>query len=205
MKTARRLILALLFCIALLTGVHSAAYADTLPPVYSETNVSGTWGDLTWTLDDEGTLTISGSGSMDDFGSRSDEAWLSNRSAVKAVVIEPGVTSIGDYAFYNCSGLTSVAIPSSATRIGSSAFYNCSGLNAVYTDDLAAWCQIVFSGSSANPISYAHSNSGQRHQHRRLCLLRLQRADECDHPGQRHQHRQLCLLRLQRAERSLYR
>src|SRR5665213_2516643 len=38
------------------------------------------------------------------------------------------VTSIGDYAFLNCSGLTSVTIPDSVTSIGSAAFYQCSGL-----------------------------------------------------------------------------
>lgn len=41
------------------------------------------------------------------------------------------VTSIGNYAFYSCSGLTSVTIPSSITSIGDSAFYYCSGLTAV--------------------------------------------------------------------------
>ena len=41
------------------------------------------------------------------------------------------VTSIGDYAFYNCSGLTSVTIPNSVTTIGVFAFYNCSGLTSV--------------------------------------------------------------------------
>ena len=41
------------------------------------------------------------------------------------------VTSIGDYAFYDCTGLTSVAIPNSVTSIGSSAFEYCSGLTSV--------------------------------------------------------------------------
>jgi len=42
--------------------------------------------------------------------------------------IPDSVTSIGDYAFFNCSGLTSVTIPDSVTSIGSYAFYGCSGL-----------------------------------------------------------------------------
>ncbi len=41
------------------------------------------------------------------------------------------VTSIGDFAFYECSGLTSVTIPNSVTSIGSRAFYRCSGLSSV--------------------------------------------------------------------------
>ena len=41
------------------------------------------------------------------------------------------VTSIGGYAFYDCSGLTSVTIPNSVTRIGGYAFYNCSSLTSI--------------------------------------------------------------------------
>ena len=49
----------------------------------------------------------------------------------KNTVIPNSVTSIGDAAFYNCSGLTSVTIPSSVTSIGNQAFYNCSGLTSL--------------------------------------------------------------------------
>ena len=49
----------------------------------------------------------------------------------KTTIIPNSVTSIGDYAFYNCSGLTSVTIPNSVTSIGYSAFRGCSGLTSV--------------------------------------------------------------------------
>ena len=49
----------------------------------------------------------------------------------KNTVIPNSVTSIGDYAFFGCSGLTSIEIPNSVTSIGSSAFYNCSGLTSI--------------------------------------------------------------------------
>ena len=50
---------------------------------------------------------------------------------IKDLVIPNSVTSIGDYAFYGCSGLTSVTIPNSVTSIGISAFRDCSGLTSV--------------------------------------------------------------------------
>lgn len=47
------------------------------------------------------------------------------------LVLSDSVTSIGDSAFYNCSGLTSVVIPDSVTSIGGAAFSGCSGLTSV--------------------------------------------------------------------------
>ncbi len=57
--------------------------------------------------------------------------WGSQRNKIKKVVIENGVTSIGNNAFYYYPGLTSVTIPNSVTSIGNSAFYDCSGLTSV--------------------------------------------------------------------------
>ena len=79
-----------------------------------------------------------------------------NGNEITNLVIPNDVTSIGGFAFYGCDGLTSVAIGSSVTSIGSSAFYECSGLTSVNISDLAAWCNIDFSGKDSNPLSYAH-------------------------------------------------
>lgn len=57
-----------------------------------------------------------------------------NSTAIEEIVITSG-TSIGDSAFYGCSGLTNVTIPNSVTSIGDSAFYGCSGLTGVTIPD----------------------------------------------------------------------
>ena len=80
---------------------------------------------LTWTLGDDGTLTISGSGDMYNY-SKETSPWYSIKSNIKSVVIESGVTGIGDYAFYECMQIQSVSIPQGVTRIGYRAFYYCS-------------------------------------------------------------------------------
>ena len=87
--------------------------------------------DVTWLLDDNGTLTISGSGKMKDYLTVNDSPWYSNRSDITSVIIAPGVTSIGNNAFWRCTGLTSITIPNSVTSIGINAFQNCTGLKSI--------------------------------------------------------------------------
>jgi len=85
-------------------------------------------GNLTWTLDDDGTLTISGTGAMDDWNVVEKAPWYDDRAKITKVVIESGVTSIGDYAFSGCTNLESVSIPGSVTSIGEFAFNDCTKL-----------------------------------------------------------------------------
>ena len=100
---------------------------------------SGTCGDkLTWSLSDEGTLTISGTGKMKDYGDNygmSVAPWYVGSSQVKTVIIEDGVTSIGDRAFDGCTKLTRVVIPDSVTSIGYSSFRGCYSLPSVAIPD----------------------------------------------------------------------
>ncbi len=67
--------------------------------------------------------------------------WCLSRENIKNLVIENGVTRIGNYAFYNCTGLTSITIPESVTNIGSSAFSGCSGLTSITI--MNSDCEIV--------------------------------------------------------------
>ena len=85
---------------------------------------------LTWKLDANGTMTISGTGAMKAYDI-DDSPATQKKDSVKAIVIEDGVTSIGDYAFWNCTGLTSISIPNNVTSIGSSAFESCSQLASI--------------------------------------------------------------------------
>ena len=96
---------------------------------YAEVHSGSCGVDVNWTLDTEmGLLEITGSGEMEDY---EDTPWYSHRSSINKCNIENSVTSIGDYAFYNCTGLTSITIPNSVTSIGSSAFSRCKGLTSI--------------------------------------------------------------------------
>ena len=114
-----------------------------LPALAADVIHSGTWGNLTWELNETtGHLTISGEGEMDNFESNSTEAWRAYENSIKTIVIEDGVTSIGDYAFAGCYGLESITIPNSVTSIGAYALQGGISSINVHITDLAAWCAI---------------------------------------------------------------
>lgn len=88
--------------------------------------------ELTQNTDDPDTytLTIRGEGAMYDYSS-STVPWNAQKSKITSVVIGDEVTSIGDYAFEDCSALKKLDIPQSVTEIGSKAFRGCSALTSL--------------------------------------------------------------------------
>ncbi len=102
-----------------------------VPITASAAVTSGTCGDnLTWNFDaSTGTLTISGTGAMYDYPY--DSPWESIDNKIKAVVVEDGVTTIGNGAFYDYYWLVKVTFSDSVTTIGRLAFAYCDGLTDV--------------------------------------------------------------------------
>ncbi|MCR4615911.1 MAG: leucine-rich repeat domain-containing protein [Clostridiales bacterium] len=95
---------------------------------------------VTWSFDDEtGELTISGTGAMTNYGDvytfNSAESipapWYPLREEIQSVVVSENVTTIGRYAFYECSAITSVSLPNSLVSIASHAFDGCSSIPSV--------------------------------------------------------------------------
>ena len=122
-------VLAVLMIASLLPA--TALAADIL-----DSGTCGAEGDdsnLTWTLDSEGVLTISGSGDMRDYDYSS--PWYENGNQIQSVFMANGVTSIGNFAFNECTSLTSMTIPDSVTCIGNCAFRECSSLASVTIPD----------------------------------------------------------------------
>ena len=127
MKKLLALTLALLMVAALLPAVQ---------PHTASAETSGQCGEtLYWEFDEStGTLTITGSGDMDSYNSET-VPWVSYRAQITAAVLPDGLTSICDYAFYQCTNLSEIAIPDSVTCIGGSAFRSCTKLTEVTIPD----------------------------------------------------------------------
>ena len=70
------------------------------------------------------------------------------------------LTSIGDFAFWNCSGLTSITIPEGVTSIGNRAFYGCSGLESITFNTPYSW-QISSSSSFSSILATLDASSVQ--------------------------------------------
>ena len=143
--------MALILVLTLVLSVGSVSAAE--PTIVDSGNCGKDGSNVTWTLDSNGLLTISGTGAMADYESKTDSAsgeeittapW---GNQAKTAVIGDGVTGIGNAAFYGCSGLTSVTMGSNVTSIGESAFRGCTGLTG-----------IVLPGSVTSIGEYAFSN-----------------------------------------------
>ncbi|MBQ7670616.1 MAG: leucine-rich repeat domain-containing protein [Clostridia bacterium] len=112
---AASFIMALILCALMMPFVSSAAE-------------SGTCGEnLTWTYDG-GTLTISGTGEMTNFYDNNMPPWYEHAGEITSAIVEEGVTSLGELAFYECDSLTNVVLPSTLTEIGIRAFKDCTSL-----------------------------------------------------------------------------
>ncbi len=99
-------------------------------------------GKVSWILDEEGLLKVSGTGMLDArFEEFADE--------IKNVIINEGITAIGNSSFYNCSSLTGISLPEGLTSIGDNAFRDCVSMK-----------QIEFPSTSCSIGRYAFSNTG---------------------------------------------
>lgn len=131
----KRRITSALLALALLLGLTPLFPLQTQAAEKSETTpttASGTCGEnLTWALDENGTLTISGHGAIDSHWSPMDVPWRDLRPLIKKAILEDGITNVAPYTFHCCENLESVSIPNSVTIIDESGFASCKSLKSI--------------------------------------------------------------------------
>ena len=112
-----------------IAGYGESAYAAD---IYSAGQCGAEGSDVSWELNAKTmALSISGTGAMADYANANSVPWISMRDKITSATIAEGVTSVGGYAFYNCSSMATVTIPDGVTSIGSTAFSNCTALTDI--------------------------------------------------------------------------
>lgn len=120
--------------------------------MWAETGTCGKDGNnLTWELDNNGILYITGTGAMADWTYDSPAPWYDKRSGIQSVEIEEGVTSIGNSAFYDCTKITYAIIPNSVTGIGDDAFGGCAFTSVTIPKSVTSIGRLVF--TSCNKLT----------------------------------------------------
>ena len=109
---------------------------DSSKSIYLASNHCGATDadDLHWKVSADGTLTIFGTGKMKNYGFSSDQPWNKNKTgvAITKVVLEPGITHIGEAAFSYTEGLTKIVIPEGVTTTGDFVFEGSDNLEEVH-------------------------------------------------------------------------
>ena len=134
MKTMLRFPLAMLLCLIVCLCIVPSAYAESVV-------ASGTCGaegdNLTWTLDNKGTLTISGTGAMQDYYWTDTTPptlplpWGNYKNSIIELVVNDGVTALGMRAFYQMTNLQRVVLPEGITSLPFQVFSGCENLSDI--------------------------------------------------------------------------
>lgn len=145
------------------TEVQQETYAEAASlSSTSSAATSGVCGDnLTWVFDEAtGTLTISGTGEMWNWTDGNNAPWYDLRTYTESVIIEPGVTSIGDYAF-KYSWMKSIDLPEGIIDIGEYAFYQSQLKSIVIPDGVKTiWHYAFYHCSSLTSVTIPPSVTG---------------------------------------------
>ena len=174
MKKAVSLFLCAIICLTIFTLSTPVAFAASY---------NGTCGSsVTWSLNtSDGTLTISGSGQMEDYSLSAAPAWERYQNYIKSVIFDDGVTYVGDYAFYNggngykykkltavdfgsvetvgdyafrgCAALSTLTNCDSVTKIYSNAFRSCTALTDFTFGNINEICESAFYGTGLESLN----------------------------------------------------
>lgn len=130
---------------SLMIGAANTDLTDHL--LYKATTTApttGTCGEaLTWTYDPATKiLVISGTGAMTDYASAAQTPWSSYMTSIETVIVQQGVTTVGNHALDGATSLKTVTMPATMTKIGVDAFAGCSGLTQAYVDRIEGTVEI---------------------------------------------------------------
>lgn len=144
MRRLPRALICLLTLLLVLAALPVGAGAEEI--------ASGQWGELSWTLDDQGALTISVTAdnvsavAMRSLTEGSTDAWLAHREQIRTVTIGERITSVSSYAFAGCGNLSQVTFSGTVQNIYQRAFQNCTALESIHLPGTVSVWANAFTG-----------------------------------------------------------
>ena len=164
----KKIVMLLIASLILISAIPCISYADNDKKIIAN-GTCGVEDNLTWQIDDTGTLTISGKGEMEDFGFDEDAnewiypGWYEYADSINTVIVSTDVSGIGNDAFREYESIVNVELPENLEYIGKSAFKGCVNLDSVYLsgsvndigDNAFANCSNLIIRCEEN--SYAHN------------------------------------------------
>ena len=161
-----------------ITAAYEGFTVEFTLAVVDADDLYGQLGDMAYWLyeNTSSTLTVFGIGATDAMSNYGDKPWETVRSSILHIVVEDGITELGDYTFDSvskaldvslgntletvgvgcfqyCSALTSLTLPSSLRQVKDRGFIGCSGLTEVHVAELADWFDVSFENNFSNPCS----------------------------------------------------
>ena len=149
MKKTKQLLSILLAVLLIALSVPLAFGASVVDSGYCGNNPDAEYKNVTWLLDSEGVLTISGNGEMRD----AYEPWDSYFNSIDSIVVNEGVTAVSNYGFAYCDVLNKVFLPLSLKSIGDCAFENCISLADIELPDNLTTIGMSFRGSGLTSVT----------------------------------------------------
>lgn len=159
-RKSGRIIAALLLMI-LAFGIGSAVFVSASAATVASGKCGGS---AEWALTEDGTLTISGTGAMEDYKYPANPEWYDHKDMIKTVIFSDGITDIGYGVFADCTALTEVTIPDSVTSIDNFTFLSCDSLTDIdVSQGNEAYCSIdgvLFNKSGSELIRFPAGRNG---------------------------------------------
>ena len=116
--------------------------------------------DITWAIDADGVLTVSGTGTMPNYANTNSNRapWYADRAKVTSIVVAEGMTSIGNFAFHNCSKATKITLPESLTTLTGASMIRGTAITEVDLSNVVVMTKDIFaSATSVERVIFSES------------------------------------------------
>ena len=110
---------------------------------------------VSWSLSGDGVLTLTGTGATSDYSSTTNSPWYNFSPSVKTVIVQEGITILGNQLFRGCSNISSISLPSTLTQIKNNVFIGCSSIKTITLPvSLTSIGSYAFIGTGLTDVKY---------------------------------------------------